>query len=142
MEEQYWAAADNTSMFTTMTCTTDISRAAKVTLVWNPTYNGVAFKNSTTGKYINDLCNNGTRFNWWKASNDALTGDSYSTFDLTMITTSDPTTGINNMAAHEVFGTVYYTLSGTKLNSCPQQDGIYIRVQNGKSQKVVVKRNH
>lgn len=135
-----WAAADNTSSYKTMTCTTDLSKAAKVTLVWNPAYNGVAFKNSTTGKYLNDLYNEGTTFNWWNASEKALTDDSNSTFDLTLWQDVVTSISINEMNVGVENGdATYYTLGGTKLNNRPQQDGIYIRQKGGQREKVVIK---
>lgn len=135
-----WAAADNTSSYKTMTCTTDLSKAAKVTLVWNPAYNGVAFKNSTTGKYLNDLYNEGTTFNWWNASEKALTDDSNSTFDLTLWQDVVTSISINEMNVGVENGdATYYTLDGTKLNNRPQQDGIYIRQKGGQREKIVIK---
>lgn len=144
MDGQYWAAAEYTSPFKTMTCTVDLSKAAKVALVWNPAYSGVAFKNSTTGKYLNDLNDLDKYFNWWNDSEEALTEDSYSTFDLILRKDQKFVTSITRNDHNGIVdkgGVAYYTLSGTRLNNRPQKDGIYIQVKNGKSQKVVVKRN-
>lgn len=138
MDGLYWAEKDNTSELATMTCTTERSEAAMVTLVWNPNYNGVAFKNSTTGKYLNDLRSYGTTFNWWSAYASALTGDSFSTFDLYLLTSKE--TGIQDISDDEEGKSVYYHLNGVKLAGKPQQEGIYIRMKDGKSQKIVIRK--
>lgn len=48
--------------------------------------------------------------------------------------------GINVITLDEEDGAAYYQLGGVKLASKPQQEGIYIRVKDGKSQKVVVRK--
>lgn len=55
-----------------------------------------------------------------------------------IVNVTDPT-AIEGVAVDMEEGTAYYTLSGVKLDHKPQQEGIYIRVKDGKSQKVVVK---
>lgn len=50
-------------------------------------------------------------------------------------------TGIDVVTIGNDADATYYTLDGLKLTTKPQQEGIYIRVKDGKSQKIVIKKS-
>lgn len=56
------------------------------------------------------------------------------------VVTVATTTRIDATTTDTTNNATYYTLSGVMLHAKPQQEGVYIRVKDGKSQKVIVRR--
>lgn len=48
--------------------------------------------------------------------------------------------GIGNVTIGDDEDAIYYTIDGIRLSGKPQQPGIYIRLKDGKSHKVVVQK--
>lgn len=56
-----------------------------------------------------------------------------------LVTVTSQIDGIESVTSEgNLQRTVYYTLDGVQLQDKPQKEGVYIRVTNGKSQKIVI----
>lgn len=68
----------------------------------------------------------------------AKTTDGSNLSDQCVINVIDPT-GIDGITTEDNKNTIYYNIDGTNLISRPQRPGIYIRDDNGRRQKVIVR---